>query len=186
MKILRSLVAAFCMLSSVSAVLAGTPGEPYTLRHGDNVLVSVWREEALQKEVKVLPDGSITFPLAGRVEVAGFTSTEVERLVAEKLKEFIPDPVVTVVITNINGSRVFVIGKVGKPGPIILDMPTTVLQALSQVGGLDKFADSDAIKVLRVTEQGSKIFNVPYSDLIKGRELQHNIVLEPGDTILIP
>jgi polysaccharide export outer membrane protein len=180
------LFAAFFSVFFAASAFANEAVEPYTLRHGDNILVSVWREEALQKEVKVLPDGSITFPLAGRVEVAGLNSTEVEKVVAERLKEYIPDPVVTIVITGIEGSRVYILGKVLKPGPVLLNMPTTVMQALSQAGGLDKFADGDAIKVLRVSGASQKTFPVPYGDLIKGRELGSNLLLKAGDTILVP
>ena len=111
--------------------------ESYTLREGDVLDVSVWGEETLKKDVKVLPDGSITFPLAGRVDVSNATTTEVEKRITEKLKTYLPDPQVTVVISGIEGNRVYVIGKVLKPGPILLMSPMTVMQALSQAGGLD-------------------------------------------------
>jgi polysaccharide export outer membrane protein len=179
-----ALVAIACLLS------AGTQAEEnlevYRLRHGDSVLVSVWREEGLQKEIRVLPDGSITFPLAGRLAVAGLSSTEVERQLAVKLKEYIPDPVVSVIITGIEGSRVYVLGKVLKPGPVILSAPTTVLQALSQSGGLDKFADGDLIRIIRVTSNGQEVLPVRYNDLLKGKDLGTNVQLRAGDTILVP
>lgn len=186
MKRLSRLFFALALIGVSGVTLAADTVRPYALRHGDSVLVSVWKEEALQKEVKVLPDGSITFPLAGRVEVAGLSSVEVEKLVAEKLKEYIPDPVVTVVIIGIEGSRAYILGKVAKPGPIPLNIPMTVLQALGYAGGIDKFADTDGIKVLRVGAKGRQVFPVHYNDLIKGRELEANIELEPGDTILVP
>lgn len=161
--------------------------EPYRLRHGDTVLVSVWRDEALRMEVRVLPDGSITFPLAGRVEVAGLSTTDAEARIAARLVKFIPDVAVTVAVTGIEGSRVYVLGKVTTPGPVLLTSPnTTVLQVLSQAGGLDRFADGNGIRVLRNTAEGPKTFNVRYNDLIKGNELQTNVVLMPGDTILVP
>lgn len=181
------LFALFSVCSLFGRAAAAADGaEPYRLRHGDSVLVSVWREEALHKEVRVLPDGSITFPLAGRVEVAGLSSPEVERRLADKIKEFIPDPVVTVVITGIEGSCVYILGKVLKPGPVVLSSPLTVLQALSQAGGLDKFADGDSIQVLRTTAKGPELLAVRYNDLIKGRDLNSNVLLKPGDTILVP
>jgi polysaccharide biosynthesis/export protein len=160
---------------------------PYALRHGDALYVSVWKEEALQREVRVLPDGSITFPLAGRIEVAGLSSSDAEKRVAEKLKTYLPDPVVSVVVTAIEGSRVYVIGKVPRPGPILLGSPdTTVLQALSQAGGLDKFADSNAIRVLREGTEGTEVISVNYDKLIKGENLKSNVRLKAGDTILVP
>jgi polysaccharide biosynthesis/export protein len=171
------------LLSSVSVGAA----EPYRLRHGDTVMVSVWREEALRMDVRVLPDGSITFPLAGRVEVAGLSTSEAESRIASRLTKFIPEAAVTVAVTGIEGSRVYVLGKVTTPGPVLLTSPnTTVLQVLSQAGGLDRFADGNGIRVLRSTTEGAKTLNVRYNDLIKGNELQTNVVLMPGDTILVP
>ena len=184
---LREKLAMLAMLVSVcTAVQAQTP-QPYTLRHGDAVMVSVWRDEALRMEVRVLPDGSITFPLAGRVEVAGLSTSEAEARIADKLKKFIPDPVVTVAITGIEGSRVYVLGKVVNPGPFVLTAPnTSVLQVLSQTGGLDRFANGNSIRVLRNTPQGPQVFPVRYDDLLKGSQLETNVVLMPGDTILVP
>jgi len=160
--------------------------ESYTLREGDVLDVSVWGEETLKKEVKVLPDGSITFPLAGRVDVSNATTTEVEKRITEKLKTYLPDPQVTVVISGIEGNRVYVIGKVLKPGPILLTSPMTVMQALSQAGGLDKFADSDDLKILRTTQGVQNTISVDYDDLINGKNLNSNILLKTGDTILVP
>ncbi len=158
----------------------------YKLNEGDILEVSVWGEETLNKEVRVLPDGSITFPLAGRVEVGNATTTEAEARITEKLKTYLPDPQVTVVITNIEGNRVYVIGKVLKPGPILLGTPLTVLQALSQSGGLDRFADADEIKVLRNVDNKPTLISVNYEDLIEGKHLESNILLINGDTLLVP
>jgi polysaccharide biosynthesis/export protein len=179
------------LLGLVSLVLGGTAlaqsGSAYKLRHGDALTVSVWRDEALRMQVRVLPDGSITFPLAGRVEVVGLSTSEAELRVAEKLKRYIPEAVVTVAITAAEGNRVYVLGKVVNPGAVILTSPdTTVLQMLSQVGGLDRFADANAIRVLRSTPQGNRILPVRYNDLVKGEQLDTNVVLMPGDTILVP
>lgn len=160
--------------------------ESYTLQEGDVLDVSVWGEETLKKEVRVLPDGSITFPLAGRVDVSNATTTEVEKRITEKLKTYLPDPQVTVVISSIEGNRVYVIGKVLKPGPVPLLSPLTVLQALSQAGGLDKFADGDDIKVLRTSNNVQNTISVDYDKLIDGKNLESNILLKTGDTILVP
>lgn len=175
------------LLVLAGGVALAQPSGPYKLRHGDALMVSVWKDEALQMEVRVLPDGSITFPLAGRVEVAGLSTTEAEQRVAEKLKKYIPEAVVTVVITAAEGNRVYVIGKVVNPGAVVMTSPeTSVLQMLSQVGGLDRFADGNAIRVLRNTAQGPQILPVRYNDLVKGAQLESNVVLMPGDTILVP
>lgn len=160
--------------------------QSYKLRQGDSIQVSVWGEDKLQKESLVLPDGSITYPLAGRVEVAGLTSTEVEKRIAEKLKAFLPDPQVSVVIASITGNVAHVMGKVLKPGQVLMSGPMTVLDALSMAGGLDKFAERGAIKVLRKTAQGQKAIPVYYDQLIRGQNLESNITLQPGDTVLVP
>ena len=160
---------------------------PYQLCHGDALTVSVWKEEALRMEVRVLPDGSITFPLAGRIEVAGLTTPQVEQRITSKIKEYIPEAVVTVAVTGIDGSRVYVLGKVATPGLVTLMSPsTTVLQVLSQVGGVDRFADANSIRVLRQTSGGSSVLPVRYNDLMRGSSLETNVVLLPGDTILVP
>lgn len=174
------------LVTAGGAAIAQTAAA-YKLRHGDTLMLAVWRDEALRMEVRVLPDGSITFPLAGRVEVVGLSTPEVEARVAEKLKKYIPVPVVTAAITATAGNQIFVLGKVVRPGPVTLTSPdTTVLQMLSQVGGLDRFADGNSIRVLRKSAQGNQILAVRYDDLIKGNQLDTNVVLMPGDTILVP
>jgi polysaccharide export outer membrane protein len=174
----------FCLFLVSSAVVAAPP--PYQLSPGDAIHVSVWREDALQKEVRVLPDGSVTLPLAGRIEVGGRAAPEVTTLIAAKLKDFLPDPNVTVVITSIEGNRVYVVGKVPKPGPVVMAGPLTVLQALSMAGGLDKFADESAIKVVRHKGESQEVLPIAYRDLISGRDMTTNLLLKAGDTIIAP
>lgn len=159
----------------------------YTLHQGDTLQVSVWGEDKLQSPSLVLPDGSITYPLAGNVKVVGLTAPEVEAQIAEKLKPYLPDPHVSVVVTKIDGNKVYVMGKVSKPGEILLAGPMTVLQALSVAGGFEKFADKEGIKILRETDAGRKVIPVPnYEQLIKGQNLDGNYKLISGDTILVP
>jgi polysaccharide biosynthesis/export protein len=176
----------FLLIVATFNTFAADASNAYKLNQGDVLNISVWGEESLQKEVRVLPDGSITFPLAGRVEVANQTTPEVEKRITEKLKTYLPDPQVTVVISNIEGNRAYIIGKVVKPGPILLVGPMTVMQALSLAGGLDKFADLDSIKVLRGTGTNQTLHAVNYNRLIKGQALESNILLNTGDTILVP
>jgi polysaccharide export outer membrane protein len=174
----------FSLLLVSGTAVAAAPA--YQLNPGDSILVSVWREDALQKEVRVLPDGSVTLPLAGRIEVGGLGAPEVATLIAAKLKDYLPDPNVTVVITNIEGNRAYVVGKVPKPGPVVMTGPTTVLQALSMAGGLDKFADEGAIKVVRRRGDAQEILQVVYKDLIAGRDMTTNLLLKAGDTLIVP
>lgn len=168
------------------AAKAAAPANAYRLKDGDSVEVSVWGEENLRKELKVLPDGSITFPLVGRIDVEGLTTAEIAQKITDGLNDYLESPVVTVVINGIDGNRVYILGNVVKPGPIVLDSPMNVLQALSLAGGLAKFADEDGIQVLRPTANGVKPLSVHYGDLIKAKDLSSNISLEAGDTILVP
>lgn len=184
-KLILFLTTILCSLASLNQAMADS-AEPYRLHQGDVLMVSVWGEATLQKDVRVLPDGSITFPLAGRVEVGELTTPEAEMRIAEKLKVFLPEPQVTVVVTAIEGNRAYIIGKVLKPGPIPVIGPLTVLQALSMAGGLDKFAEPDAIKVLRPTADGQEVLPVNYNKLIQGQGLDTNFDLKAGDTILVP
>ena len=183
---LRSLC--FALLSSAWVAGAWAQAvQPYQLRPADRLQISVWREDALQREVRVLPDGSITMPLAGRLVVAGLGTEEVEKRLVERLKPYIPDPIVTVGVAATEGNVVYVIGKVMKPGVVPLTADTTTaLQALSQAGGLDRFADGNAVRVLREGGGSRDVLPVRYNDLIKGESLQTNVQLRAGDTVLVP
>lgn len=159
----------------------------YKLLQGDRVAISVWGEDTLNiKDIMVLPDGTISFPLVGNFSVVGNTTKQVEDFITTKLKDYLPMPKVTVVVTGVEGSRAYVVGKVLKPGSILLSSPTTVLQSIAIAGTLDKFADEDNIKVLRNTSKGQQVFNVNYGDLVKGKNLDSNILLRPGDTVIVP
>ena len=160
--------------------------EIYHLHRGDSVLISVWREEALQKQLVILPDGSLTFPLIGRIDVADLTTKEVAQVITTKLKKFLPDPSVTVSIVSIEGNRMFITGKVIHPGAITISGPTTVLQAISLAGGLDKFADEGGIKLIRNNPEGQVAISINYKDIISGKNLSTNILLKAEDTLIVP
>jgi polysaccharide biosynthesis/export protein len=171
------------MLSQASAVFAA---DAYRLQQGDAVQVSVWGEEKLLQEVKVLPDGSITFPLAGRVEVVGLSTPDAEAKITEKLKKYLPDPQVTVVVRSTEGNRFYVVGKVAKAGAIPITGPISALQGLSLAGVFDKFAATDEIKILRGEGDHQKVIPLNYGKLVKGQDLSGNIQLMSGDVILVP
>jgi polysaccharide biosynthesis/export protein len=158
----------------------------YSLRSGDIVQISVWKEEELDREVTVLPDGTIDFPLIGSFTAAGLTPTQVQALVKKKLVPFIPAATVTVVVKEARGNSISVMGQVARPGEIIMTRSFNVLQALSQVGGLTHFADEDDIVILR--QQEGKEISIPfdYSAVAAGRALETNITLTPGDVIVVP
>jgi len=173
-------------LMNTQVVYAVDKPDIYQLRQGDTVIISVWREDTLQRQVIVLPDGSITFPLIGRVEVAGLSTPEVEQRIVIKLKEYFPEPIVSVVIVGIDGNRAYVTGKVLRPGPLTINGPISVLQAISLVGGFDRFADENGVKVIRSKPEGQEILPVNYKDIISGKNMSTNILLKAGDTIVVP
>ncbi|WP_248920236.1 polysaccharide biosynthesis/export family protein [Pseudomonas entomophila] len=159
---------------------------PYLLSPGDRVMISVWQEDTLRQETTVLPDGSITFPLVGRVDVVGLDATGAAQRIGVKLKEYLAEPNVSVVVINPAGNVVYVQGKVVKSGPVSMAGPTAVLQALSMSGGLDKFADVSDIKVIRGQGSSQKVLPVRYKDLVSGRDLSTNFQLQAGDTLVVP
>ena len=186
MKLLIAFTLLLACLNVDMAVAADKPAI-YHLHQGDTVLVTVWGEDKLKQQVVVLPDSSITLPLAGRIEVGELSTPEVEQLIAEKLKKYLKqDPVVTVVIISLEGNRAYVMGKVMKPGPLIISGPITVLQAISIAGGFDKFADESGIKIIRAKPDGQGVLPVHYNDIISGKDMSTNIQLKAGDTIVVP
>ena len=179
----RLLMSVLCALAVGSgSAAADTSSSTYLLSPGDKVMISVWQEDTLRQETVVLPDGSITFPLAGRVDVAGLEATTVAKKIETALKPYLAQPNVSVVVTSTAGNLVYVQGKVIKPGPVPMAGPTAVLQALSMSGGMDKFADESAIKVIR----GQKVMPVRYKDLVSGRDMSTNFQLQAGDTLVVP
>lgn len=155
----------------------------YKLNPGDQLEVSVWNEEALQRSIVVLPDGMVSLPLVGHVKASGRTAAEVEKLVAKKLSRFIAEPEVSVTVTATSGNVIFVVGQVNQPGPYVMTQSTTVIQALAMAGGLTEFASGNSIKVIR---KGDSTLKVRYSNLEKGSDLSTNHILVSGDVIVVP
>ena len=162
----------------------------YQLNPGDQLEISVWNEENLQKIITVLPDGKISFPLVGHLQAAGKTASEIEALITDKLDAYIADPEVNVTVTSTRGNVVYVVGKVLKPGPIVMIQSTSVMQALAMAGGLNEFASANAIKIIRrgglAQGGGEELLKVRYSDLEKGSDLSTNHLLKYGDVIVVP
>jgi polysaccharide export outer membrane protein len=178
----RYLVGVLIMIWS----MAIDAGEAYTLNPGDILSISVWNEEALQQEVMVLPDGTISFPLVGILEVANRTPAQIQEQIKSKLSRVIPDPEINVTVKSVNGNNIFIIGKVNKPGQMSLIRPTDVLQALSLAGGLTPYAKSDNIRIIRRTDKGQQVINFDYTKITAGKALKTNILLKSGDTIIVP
>ena len=160
--------------------------ESYLIGSGDTLSISVWKEEGLQKEVLVKPDGYITFPLVGDVKAGGVSTKVLTKLLVDKLNSYIPNPNVTVSVISSASNRVYVIGEVNNPGQFVTSQYMDVLQALTLAGGLTPYADSDDIKILRRGEDGKEIFKFDYDEVVSGEGMEMNIMLKAGDTIVVP
>ena len=159
----------------------------YTVKAGDTLLVSVWKEPDLQGPVLVRPDGMFSFPLAGQLDARNKSVAELQQELTTKLKKFISDPVVTVSIQEIKGNKVYVIGQVQKPGDFVVNPRVDVMQALSMAGGTTPFAALGDIMILRRTDTGQQqALPFKYTDVIRGRNLAQNIMLQAGDVVVVP
>jgi polysaccharide export outer membrane protein len=158
----------------------------YMIQPGDVLTVSVWKESDLQSEAYVRPDGGMSFPLAGDIPAAGHSVEEVRGMIDKRLRRVISDPEVTVSVKQIGGNLIYVVGKVNKPGNFFLNGPIDVMQAISMAGGATPFAALNDIRIIR--HDGPEQTSIPfhYHDIEKGRNLEQNIVLHSGDTVVVP
>lgn len=180
----KIIVFLFAMTICVSNVCSEE--DSYVIGAGDQLSISVWKEEGLQKELVVNPDGYITFPLVGDIKASGINTKALTKLLVDKLNTYIPNPNVTVSVLQSTSNRIYVIGQVNKPGQFITSQYMDVLQALTMAGGLTPFADSDSIKILRRSERGKEIFEFDYDDVVSGEAMEMNIILKAGDTVVVP
>lgn len=168
-----------------AASTAGSGGE-YLLGAEDMLMIAVWKDEHLTKEVVVRPDGFISFPLVGEVQAAGRTVEEVRAEIAKRLTKYIPNPNVSVAATKVLSYRVYVLGRVNKPGEFMIGHTTDVLQALSLAGGLTPFASENDIRIIRRVNGEQQVIPVPYGDLKRGKNLERNALLQRGDVVMVP
>lgn len=152
----------------------------------DLLEISVWNDEALSKQVIVRPDGKISFPLIGDILVQGRTVEEVRHEIEKKIRIYVPDALLTVMVIRVSSPKVYVVGKVVKPGVYIMPEPIRVIQALAIAGGITTFSDSDDILIIREENGLQKIMEFDYRKVANGKALEQNIYLKSGDTIIIP
>ena|SRR5215469_11220252 len=169
---------------------ATTPPPPttnasYVIGPADVLHVSVWKEQELTNTMPVRADGMISLPLLNDVQAGGLTPMELAASITEKLKKYITDPRVTVEVTQMNSQRIYVTGEVLHPGAMNLTPDMTVLQALASAG-FTQFANTKGIYVLRADSGKQQKIAVNYKKLVKGNDMQQNILLKPGDTIVVP
>lgn len=163
---------------------AAEPG--YVIGAEDALDIAVWRDETLKATVLVRPDGGISFPLAGDFIVAGKTAAEVRAELVRRLEKFVPEPVVTVSVVKVASYRIYVLGRVNKPGDYQTGRNLDVLQALSLAGGMTPFASEDDIRIIRRVDGGSVSYPFQYSRVRKAGDLSQNITLKSGDVLLVP
>lgn len=164
----------------------------YVIKPGDALEIFVWKEPDLSRKAVVRVDGKITIPLIQDVQAAGLTASELKKSLEDKLKEFVEVPNVTIILDSIstqapnNQIPVFLVGKVNRPGPLLVPKPADVLQVLSLVGGFQEFASVKKIIIIRKAGGERKVLHFNYKDVVKGKNLEQNIQLEAGDTIVVP
>ena len=169
-----------------NATKAATDDPSYEIGAEDQLSISVWKEPDITRMVPVRPDGKISLPLINDVQAAGLTPMQLAMSITEKLKKFISDPQVTVIVMAINSRRYYIVGEMSRTGAFPLLPHTTVLQALASAGGFSQFANLKAIYVLRIIDGKSVKYPFNYKDVIKGVHSEQNIELKPGDTIVVP
>jgi polysaccharide export outer membrane protein len=167
------------------AVSASPAGPEYVIGPEDALHIAVWREADLTASLPVRPDGKISLPLLDDVQAAGLTPKQLANSITEKLKKFLADPRVTVVVTQINSKRIYLVGEVLHVGATPMLPNMTVLQALSSAG-LNQFANTKRIYVLRTENGKQQKLPVNYRKLVKGEQIEQNYLLQPGDTIVVP
>lgn len=177
----------FVVLVASTSAFSQVSGD-YKVNPGDVLEVFVWNEEAITRQVIVRPDGFLSLPLAGEVKAGGRTVVEVQDGIKAGLAKYLKDePVVTVSVYQMNGNIVYVLGKVNRPGAFPVAGRVDVTQALAWAGGLNTFADSNDIKVLRRAPDGSQIaLDFNYSAVTKGKKLESNVILRAGDVVVVP
>lgn len=175
------------VLLTALAVLGVAQADEYTVKAGDILGISVWKEPDLTSNtVLVRPDGTFSIPLVGQVDARGKGVLELQTLITERLRKYISDPVVTVSVQEVKGNKVYVIGQVTKPGEFVVNPSVNVMQALSMAGGATAFASLNNIIILRRSAAGQVALPFHYNEVIHGKDLQQNVELQAGDVVVVP
>jgi polysaccharide export outer membrane protein len=183
---MRTLVLHFVALFGLAALTLAHGEDSYRLQPGDVLTISVWKEADLTGDQLVRPDGGISMPLAGEITAAGRTADDVRASIEQGLRKYIPDPTVTVSVKQTLGNQIFVIGRVNHPGTFPLNRPVDIMQALSMAGGMTPFAARDQIHVLRRNNGRETAIAFHYQEVEHGHRLDQNILLQSGDTVVVP
>ena len=164
-----------------------TNAKAYQVQAGDLLEVNVWKEEGMVQDVLVRPDGGLSFPLVGDIQVQGMSLQQVQQKITKNLAKYISDPVVTVAAKQLLGNKIYVIGKVNQPGEFIANSHIDVMQALSMARGMTPFAAVNDIVILRRDNAGKQsAIEFRYGDVEDGEDLEQNIILQSGDVVVVP
>jgi len=158
----------------------------YVIGSEDVLYIHVWKEETLSKTVSVRMDGKISMPLIDEIQATGLTPLQLKEILTERLKEFVGIPTVTVIVMEANSFKVYISGQVKSPGVYRLRSETTLAQIISMAGGLGEWANQSKIIVIRKENGKEKRFTINYKKIVKGEDLNSNIILKAGDTIIVP
>ncbi len=186
-KLLRNLPAAFSLgLFLLAAPVTLLADDGYLLQPGDLLEISVWKEQDLQRDVLVRPDGGVSFPLVGDIDTSGLSVDALSTRISKRISKYIPDPVVTVSLKQMMGNRIYVLGKVNQPGEFPVIRNVDVMQALSMAGGINPFGDGDEITILRRDGDAQQVIQFDYDAVVSGMDMEQNIRLQPGDIVVVP
>jgi len=157
----------------------------YRIGIEDVLLISVWRDADLTREVPVRPDGKISLPLIQDIAAAGKTPADLGQEIQIRLKEYMSNPSVTVIVREINSIKIYLLGEVAHPGPVAPKSQVRLLQAIAMAGGMTPFGGKKKIVIFRKTPSGEKVIEVSYQSIVSGKKPSDDLILESGDTVVV-
>lgn len=172
--------------ASAAVSTAKPHDDSFVIGNDDVLAINVWKEPDISRSIPVRSDGKISLPLVGEVQAAGLTPLKLEKDIAGKLKNFISEPEVTVMVQQVNSQKFNILGQVTKPGSYVIANSTTVLDAIALAGGFRDFAKKKSIYVLRHSTSGESRLPFNYKEVSEGKNMAQNVRLQPGDTIIVP
>jgi polysaccharide export outer membrane protein len=181
-----SQLAAQTAASTPAAAAAKAHDNSFVIGNDDVLAIDVWKEPGVSRTIPVRSDGKISLPLVGELQAAGLTPAKLEQDIAARLKNYISEPEVTVIVQQVNSQKFNILGQVVKPGSYVIANSSTVLDAIALAGGFRDFAKKKSIYILRQGASGETRLPFNYKEVSQGKNMAQNIKLEPGDTIIVP